>query len=78
MNESVVLTATAGGVWTQAFTVPAGTYDYLIALNGSYDETYGECCAPGGPQITITVPTAIPVRRAPGTSPRARPVSPRG
>ncbi|HSP52860.1 MAG TPA: hypothetical protein VLO00_08195, partial [Cryobacterium sp.] len=29
------------GVWSAEFTVPAGSYDYKVALNDSWDETYG-------------------------------------
>ncbi|MBC7591225.1 MAG: pullulanase-type alpha-1,6-glucosidase [Salinibacterium sp.] len=31
----------SAGVWSAEFTLPAGTYDYKIALNDSWDETYG-------------------------------------
>ncbi|QRV01486.1 pullulanase-type alpha-1,6-glucosidase [Arcanobacterium phocisimile] len=32
----------ASGWYTQKFTLPAGNYQYKVALNGTWDESYGE------------------------------------
>ncbi len=38
------------------FDVPAGSYEYKVALNNSWDENYGAGGAPGGANIPITAP----------------------
>ncbi len=38
------------------FDVPAGSYEYKVALNGTWDENYGAGGAPGGANIPITAP----------------------
>jgi pullulanase-type alpha-1,6-glucosidase len=48
-------TGTAGR-YEATFDVPAGTYAYKVALNGSWDENYGGGGAPGGSDITLTAP----------------------
>ncbi len=35
--------------YAQTFDVPAGTYEYKVALNGTWDESYGADGAPGAP-----------------------------
>ena len=30
-----------GDVWTGTFDVPAGAWEYKVALNGTWDENYG-------------------------------------
>ena len=42
------------GVFRATFDVPAGGYDYKVALNGSWDENYGAGGAAGGANIAIT------------------------
>jgi len=44
----------ADGVWKGTFDLPAGTYQYKAAINGSWDENYGAGGVPGGPDITYT------------------------
>ena len=41
------------GVWSAEFTLPAGTYDYKVALNDSWDEAYG--LDGGGDDIPLTI-----------------------
>ena len=38
------------------FTVPAGSYEYKVALNDSWDENYGAGGAAGGANIPLTSP----------------------
>jgi pullulanase-type alpha-1,6-glucosidase len=52
------LEAVAGspGVYRATFDVPAGEYEYKVALNNSWDENYGAGGAPGGANIPLTAP----------------------
>jgi pullulanase-type alpha-1,6-glucosidase len=43
-------------VFRATFDVPAGSYEYKVALNNSWDENYGAGGAPGGANIAITAP----------------------
>lgn len=40
-------------VFTGSFTVPSGSYEYKVALNGSWNENYGANGAAGGANITL-------------------------
>ena len=42
-------------VWQGSFTVPAGSWQYKAALNGSWDENYGANGSPGGANIAFTL-----------------------
>ena len=42
------------GIWQRPFTVPAGTYEYKAALNGTWDENYGRLAILNGPNIPLT------------------------
>jgi pullulanase-type alpha-1,6-glucosidase len=44
------------GVFRATFDVPAGSYEYKVALNNSWDENYGAGGAPGGANIPIAAP----------------------
>ena len=55
------LTATATpGVYAADFTIPAGTWEYKVAVNDSWDESYG--LNGGGDNIPLTVGGDTPVR----------------
>jgi pullulanase len=65
-------------VWQGTFTVPAGSWEYKAALNGSWDENYGVNASPGGASSAVRAtgsPTAsargcrIPTATAPTPSP---------
>jgi len=43
----------AAGIYSTAFEVPAGTYEYKVALNDSWDEAYG--LDGGGDNIPLTI-----------------------
>jgi pullulanase len=47
------------GVWQKSFNVPAGTWKYRIALDGSAAQTHG---GPGGAELTLTLATARSVK----------------
>jgi hypothetical protein len=42
------------GVWRATFTLPAGDYNYKVAINDSWTVSYG--AGGGGDDITFTVP----------------------
>ncbi len=42
-------------VWSRTFDVPAGSYEYKVAINGSWAENYGGTADPGGANIGLTV-----------------------
>ena len=44
------------GLFRATFDVPAGGYEYKVALNNSWDENYGAGGARGGANIAITAP----------------------
>ena len=48
---------TTDGLWKKTFTVPAGSYEWKVAIDNSWDENYGAGGAAGGGNIPLTVPT---------------------
>ncbi|MEE1619368.1 pullulanase-type alpha-1,6-glucosidase [Brachybacterium sp. J153] len=42
------------GLYTGTFSIPAGSYEYKVAVGGSWDENYGAGGVPGGDNITYT------------------------
>jgi Ca2+-binding RTX toxin-like protein len=49
-------------VWQGMFVLPAGQWQYKVALNGSFDENYGANAAVNGPNITLTLTTDAAVK----------------
>lgn len=49
------------GVWSGTFTLPAGTYEYKVAINGSWDENYGAGGVLNGGNATFTLAADGPV-----------------
>jgi hypothetical protein len=47
----------ATGKWEGSFNIPAGCYEYKVAINGGWDINYGENGAYGGANIQLYVPT---------------------
>lgn len=47
---------TAPGVFEFVAALPKGSYEYKVALNGSWSENYGKDNQPNGPNIAISVP----------------------
>ncbi len=45
------------GQWHATFTLPAGDYDWKIAINDSWDENYGSGGASGGENLKLSVPS---------------------
>lgn len=48
-------------VWKHTVDLPAGTYEYKAAIDGSWDENYGAGGAPGGANIGLDVTAPGPV-----------------
>lgn len=56
-SASNEMTYMGKGLYSFTFKdVPAATYEYKIALGGSWDENYGKDGEPGGANISVTVP----------------------
>ncbi len=43
------------GVWQATFALPAGAFEFKVALNGAWDENYGAGGAPGGANLVLTL-----------------------
>jgi glycosidase len=43
------------GVWRATFALPAGTWEYKAALDGTWDENYGSGAVRDGPNIVLTL-----------------------
>jgi pullulanase len=43
------------GVWQRTFNVPAGSWEYKAALNGSWNENYGQNATLNGPNIPLSL-----------------------
>ena len=52
----------ADGVWQGTFTVPAGSWEYKAALNGSWDENYGAGAARNGPNVPLILASETAVK----------------
>jgi pullulanase-type alpha-1,6-glucosidase len=50
------------GVWQGTFAVPAGSWEYKAALNGTWDENYGANATPNGPNIPLALAASAPVK----------------
>ncbi|RTE50681.1 pullulanase-type alpha-1,6-glucosidase [Actinobaculum sp. 352] len=60
--DQTQLTAVAGTDWySGTFTLPAGNYEYKIALGGSWDVNFGAGAVPNGANVAYTVAAEGPV-----------------
>ena len=50
-----VLAKQPGGVYAGTFTLPAGDYEYKVAIGGTWDENYGAGGVRGGDNVTYTL-----------------------
>lgn len=50
------LTLRGDGRWSRTVTIPAGSYAYKAAINGSWSENYGAKAVSGGPDIPLVIP----------------------
>jgi Ca2+-binding RTX toxin-like protein len=49
-------------VWQSTFNMPAGQWQYKVALNGGFTENYGVNATPNGPNITLVLATDTAVK----------------
>ncbi|MCC6458018.1 MAG: pullulanase-type alpha-1,6-glucosidase [Caldilineaceae bacterium] len=49
-------------IFQQAFDLPAGSFEYKAAINGTWDENYGANATPNGPNIPLTLDAAETVK----------------
>lgn len=49
-------------VWQRVHNIPAGSWEYKAALNGSWDENYGRNAARNGDNIALTLDAAADVK----------------
>ena len=65
------------GVWQGRFDLPAGSYEYTVALNGRWDTNYGAGGAPGGGNIALSLanPAALKFYFRSGTNFVTEPVN---
>ncbi|MGH2357239.1 MAG: hypothetical protein ACRDGJ_04410, partial [Candidatus Limnocylindria bacterium] len=56
------LTEGADDVWRGDFAVPAGSWEYKVALNDTWDVNYGGGAQQNGPNIALTLAEAATVR----------------
>ncbi|MDR6905419.1 pullulanase-type alpha-1,6-glucosidase [Agromyces sp. 3263] len=54
--EAAKLTLRADGIYARTFDLPAGSYEYKVALNGSWDLNYGANGEPNGGNVAYTHP----------------------
>jgi len=59
--DEAQLTSYSNGIYHGTFTLPAGTYEYKVAVGGSWDENYGAGGVPGGANVTYTLAADGPV-----------------
>ncbi|WP_448002603.1 pullulanase-type alpha-1,6-glucosidase [Agromyces bauzanensis] len=59
--EAAKLTLRADGIYAGTFDVPAGDYEYKIAINGSWDLNYGANGEQNGPNIAYSTDGTKPV-----------------
>jgi pullulanase-type alpha-1,6-glucosidase len=50
-----VLTKQPGGVYAGTFSIPAGDYEYKVAIGGSWDENYGAGGVRGGDNVAYSL-----------------------
>ncbi len=56
-NVSDLTFDTSDGLWKGTWTVPAGDYEWKVAVNDSWDVNYGSGGAAGGGNLPLSVPT---------------------
>ncbi|MFF2277853.1 pullulanase-type alpha-1,6-glucosidase [Agromyces sp. NPDC058126] len=59
--EAAKLTLRADGIYAGTFDVPAGDYEYKVALNGSWDVNYGANGEQNGGNVTYSTDGSKPV-----------------
>jgi len=58
--EQAQLSRRADGAYAGTFTLPPGSYEYKVAVGGSWDVNYGAGGSPGGANVAYTVTGSAP------------------
>jgi pullulanase-type alpha-1,6-glucosidase len=60
-EETALVYDARSELWANTFTIPAGSWEYKVALDGSWDVNYGVGAEPGGPNLRLSLsePTEI-------------------
>lgn len=53
--EATLMEAQGDGIFTLTVTLPAGDYEYKVAMNGGWDENYGAGGEANGPNIPLSL-----------------------
>lgn len=53
--ELTLMEAQGDGIFTLTVTIPAGDYEYKVAMNGAWDENYGVDGEANGPNLTLSL-----------------------
>ena len=53
--EATIMEAQGDGIFTLTVTIPAGDYQYKVAMNGAWDENYGADGAQNGDNILLSL-----------------------
>ncbi len=53
--DAITLTHRGAGVYSNTFTIPAGGWEYKIAIGGTWDENYGVGGVPGGSNAAFSL-----------------------
>ncbi|MET3806137.1 glycosidase [Nakamurella sp. UYEF19] len=54
------LVDSGSGTWSKSFSIPAGNYEFKIAINGSWDESYGAGGSATGGNMPLVLTAAYP------------------
>jgi hypothetical protein len=54
-NNTSLTFDSGSGLWLKTFNLPAGDYEYKVAINGTWDENYGANAEPGGANIPMSL-----------------------
>ena len=60
--QSALTRADNDAIWRATYSLPAGSYEYKLAINGGWDENYGAGAVPGGDNITLQLGEEAAVR----------------
>jgi hypothetical protein len=61
-NNTWLTYDSADDIWQRAFSIPPGSWEYKVTLNGSWDENYGLNAMQNGANIPLVLPATTSVR----------------
>ena len=60
--EPALIFSEGEDIWRGEIRLPAGEYEYKVAINGTWDENYGGQADPGGPNVALVLERDTTVR----------------